>query len=213
MTSPFAQPQAGGDKFDLKNSGQSWLGTLMLIYPKELKPQFDSGQFEPTDVVVADIVFVDGPEAGRNFNDAFLFAKFIVSDIKGMVGTGDPVLGRLGQKQGKQGLGWAILEHTQQDQALALPVHARYMSGTFNQPVTVAVGASGNMVKPDPVDPWAGVNAAPAPTPTLPAAVPAATAAPATDPNVGALIAKGLDPTQVLAMDPSTRAAVLATYA
>ncbi|MGW6260348.1 hypothetical protein [Streptomyces sp. NPDC055085] len=113
--SPFAQPTSpSGDKFDLKNLGQSWLGTLMLVYPKELKADFDSGKFTPTDVVVADIVFVDGPEAGRFFSDAFIFAKFIVADTKTFIGGG-PVLGRLGRKQGKEGEGWVILEHNPND--------------------------------------------------------------------------------------------------
>lgn len=206
MTSPFAQPSAGGDKFDLKNNGHRWLGSLLLIYPKEVKADFDSGQFEPTDVVVADIIFVDGPDAGQLFKSTFLFAKFIVGTLKGNVGG--TVLGRLGQKQGRQGMGWSIEDHSDLDVGLATPVDQKYRAGTFQQPTAMTQ------------DPWTAAGYAGGPTGV---ATPPATATPtapptatdhtiARDPTIALLLSKGIDVQKLLEMTPETRAMLASAY-
>lgn len=254
---PFRRPEASaGDKWDIKNEGQKWLGSLFLFYPKEIKREFDTGKYKPTDVVVCDVIAVSGPDAGKAWIDTFIFSKGIAAILKDKVG--DPVPGVLGQKQFTEGIGWTLLD-AQSDaewdamcQAVA-PVHQRYMQGQFARVDAPAAAGAAAVAQNPPAgswqqDAWAGLNAAPAaatpapqgypaPTAAPPAAAPAAgwnqsappaapppaapAAAPAAnppsaggqqDPNVGLLISKGLDPQQVLAMDPATRAAIAATY-
>lgn len=220
---PFRRPEvAAGDKWDVKNEGPKWLATqsLFLFYPKEVKSEFDTGKFKPTDVVVADVIAVTGPDAGRAWINTFIFSKGIVAILRDKLG--DPVPGIIGQKQYTEGVGWTLLDEPW-DQIIAAvtPVHQRYLAGQFKAPSApaaagagVAAGMQSQWNAPPSEDPWAGmnVNAAPAVVspPPAPAAPPAAPGQ--QDPNVGLLISKGLDPQQVLAMDPATRAAIAATY-
>lgn len=254
---PFARPQmTSGDKWDLKNEGQKWLGSMFLFYPKELKPQWKSGNnnYEPTDCIVADVIAVSGPDAGRAWIDTFILSKPLVAVLRDKLG--DPVPGVLGRKTTQNGEGWCLID-AQTDQEwdqwvqMVAPIHQRYLAGQFQRasatpgpatPANPAMTAASPAPAPAAHDPWAGMNATPAANwngshgsqnvthipgyagpaaapagtaaPTPPPAAPptAATAAPNQDPNVGLLISKGLDPQQVLAMDPATRAAVAATY-
>lgn len=230
---PFQRPQAtAGDKWDLKNEGHKWLGSLFLIIPKELKPDWKSpnNNYEPTDNVVADVIAVTGPDAGRSWMDTFILSKGIVYILRDKIG--DPVPGVLGRKQTQNGEGWTLID-AQTDQewdamcAQVAPVYQQYQQGKFKRaaaPAAAPSGAGGQTAWQQ--DAWAGMNAAPAApqagwnapaAAAPPAAAPPPPAAPAAaagqqDPNVGLLISKGLDPQQVLAMDPATRAAIAATY-
>lgn len=237
---PFQRPQAtAGDKWDLKNEGMKWLGSLFLIVPKELKTDWKSGNnnYEPTDLVVADVIAVTGPDAGRSWMDTFILSKGIVYILRDKIG--DPVPGVLGRKQTQNGEGWTLID-AQTDQewdamcAQVAPVYQQYQAGKFKRAAAPAATtqaapatASANYQATMQQDPWAGMNASPpqagwnAPAAAPAAAPPPATAAPTPaasapagqqDPNVGLLISKGLDPQQVLAMDPATRAAIAATY-
>lgn len=236
---PFQRPQAtAGDKWDLKNEGSRWLGSLFLIYPKELKPEWKSpnNSYEPTDCIVADVIAVTGPDAGRAWTDTFILSKGIVYILRDKIG--DPVPGVLGRKTTPNGEGWTLVD-AQSDQewdamcAQVAPVHQRYLAGAFKRatPAPAAAGAVAAAGSPQggwQQDAWGGLNASPpqagwnasAPASPAPQASPAPTAAPPAaapagqqaDPNVGLLISKGLDPQQVLAMDPATRAAIAATY-
>lgn len=237
---PFARPQAtAGDKWDLKNEGMKWLGSLFLIIPKELKPEWKSGNnnYEPTDCIVADVIAVTGPDAGKAWIDTFILSKGIVFILRDKIG--DPVPGVLGRKTTQNGEGWTLVD-AQTDQewdamcAQVAPVWQRYQAGQFKRAAapTQQQPAGGNPAGANyqaamAQDPWAGMNAAPAtpqagwnaaaPSPApapapAPSAPPAAPAGNQQDPNVGLLISKGLDPQQVLAMDPATRAAIAATY-
>ena len=229
---------AAGDKWDLKNEGMKWVGSLFLFYPKELKPNWKSpnNNYEATDCIVADVIAVSGPDAGRVWHDTFILSKPIVAVFRDKIG--DPVPGVLGRKMTPNGEGWCLID-AQTDQewdamcAAVAPVHQQYMAGQFKRAAApAAAGAGGaagsqNYQAAMAQDPWAGMNATPqtpaagwnapaAASPAPPAnpapmAAPPA-AAPAQDPNVGLLISKGLDPQQVLAMDPATRAAIAATY-
>lgn len=177
----FAQPGTGGDTFDLKNNGQAWKGSLMLVWPKELKPNFDSGKFEPTDVVVCDIALIDrdDPATGNPlfFKDAFLFSKGLVANTRGAVGDPDPVLGRLVQRQFAQGVGWSLDEFTPADAAAADKYLREHPRNVAQQPASAAPPFGGND------DPWAGVNAAAAtPAVAAPVAPPAAAPAPTGNP-------------------------------
>jgi hypothetical protein len=239
---PFARPQAtAGDKWDLKNEGHRWLGSLFLIIPKELTPNWKSpnNNYEPTDKVTADVIAVTGPDAGKAWLDTFILSKGIVYILRDKIG--DPVPGVLGRKTTQNGEGWTLID-AQTDQewdamcAQVAPVYQRYQQGQFKRAAAPAAAAQNpgpsagaNYQAAMAQDPWAGMNAAPAtpqagwnaaapPGPAIPAnpappaASPAAAPAGQQDPNVGLLISKGLDPQQVLAMDPATRAAIAATY-
>jgi hypothetical protein len=235
---PFARPQAtAGDKWDLKNEGMKWLGSLFLIIPKELKPDWKSpnNNYEPTDCIVADVIAVPGPEAGRSWMDTFILSKGIVYILRDKIG--DPVPGVLGRKTTQNGEGWTLID-AQTDQewdamcAQVMPVYQQYQAGKFKRAAAPAAAAPASSAPAGAnwqQDAWAGLNAAPAtpqagwnaaapPGPAIPAnpappaASPAAAPAGQQDPNVGLLISKGLDPQQVLAMDPATRAAIAATY-
>jgi hypothetical protein len=233
---PFRRPEvAAGDKWNVKEEGPKWLATqsLFLFYPKEIKQEFDTGKYKPTDVVVADVIAVTGPDAGKAWINTFIFSKGIVAILKDKLG--DPVPGIFSQRQYAEGLGWTLLDEPW-DQIIAAvtPVHQKYLAGQFKKPdapaaAGVAAGVPNQWGAPPQEDPWAGVNAAPAapqqgwgaPPPAAPPAqapaaappsTPSAPPASAADPNVGLLISKGLDPQQVLGMDPATRAAIAATY-
>lgn len=209
----FVQPKTDIDeanRFDTKTYGQQWLGTLMLVFPKEVKTDFDTGKYKPTDVVVADIIFVDGPEAGRFFRETFIFSKPIVGATKGHIG--EPVLGRFDQKQYTEGVGWYLAEYSDADVALATPVLNQYQAGAFKQPTVTpaappAASVSAWNPTPAPPDPW-NLPQTPAPVaataPTLPQAP-----AVALDPElVKFLQSKGVNTTN---LDPQTAAMIAAT--
>lgn len=210
----FAQPgSTEGDRWSLKDNGQRWIGTLFLIIPKDVIKDFDSGQYKPTDVTVADILFIDGPDAGTVLHNAWIFAKWIVAETKDHVGQ--PVLGRLGRRQGKEGEGWSLQKYTDQDVALATPVLNQYQAGQFNQPETAASQAASAspwdlpQTAPAPAatttpSPWGSAPAAPAPGTPAPAAAPSGI-----DPQLAQFLqSKGVDPTN---LDPQTAAMIAAT--
>lgn len=131
---PFQQP-GSADKFDLKNFGDQWVGALLLVYPKKLTEDFDSGKYEPSDVVDADIIIVDRyGEDGQplKFTNSRLWSKGLVNNTRDMLGK--TVLGRLGKKAFANGIGWYLDEFTDADSAAAAPIHQAYMAGQFTAP-------------------------------------------------------------------------------
>ncbi|MFD8117027.1 hypothetical protein [Streptomyces microflavus] len=158
----FNQPGQGGDTFDLKTNGQAWMGSLMLVWPISIKPEFDSGKFEPTDVVVCDIALLDriDPNTGKPlfFKNAFLFSKPLVANTRNFLGG--MVLGRLTQKQFAQGVGWTLDDFTPQDEQVANQYIATNPREQVSQP-------SSAQSSPPQQDPWAGVNASPTPPPAV----------------------------------------------
>lgn len=238
---PLVRPQAtAGDKWDLKNEGMKWLGSLFLIVPKELKPEWKSGNnnYEPTDCIVADVIAVTGPDAGRSWMDTFILSKGIVFILRDKIG--DPVPGVLGRKATQNGEGWTLVD-AQSDQewdamcAQVMPVWQQYQQGQFKRAkaAPAAAGAAAGAATTQQgwqQDAWGGLNAQPAPPPQAaapaagwnqgapPATPPAPTApgptpgAAGADPNIAKLINNGLNPQQVMAMDEATRAAIAATY-
>lgn len=204
MTSPFAQPSSGGDKFEPGDFN----GRLLLFYPKSYNPN-ETTKFGPSTSADVDVIVVDQPDplTGQptiKFN-ARVFGN-LANSVRDSIGA--VVLARLGQGPNTKGNPpWILGAHTDADQALAQPVHDAYTRGQFKQPEKPA---SPNAQASAAQDPWAGVNANPAPT--IPTVVPGA---PATtgDPNIALLIQNGIDPAKVIAMDAGTRALVAATYA
>lgn len=202
----FAQPAQGGDKFDLKNKGNEWLGALLLIWPTEFKPQFDSGEYDPTDVVVADIAFVDrvDPETGKPLylRDAFIFAKGLVNNTKRSIGG--RVLGRLAKRQFTKGVGWTLEDFTPADVEAARQYLAQYPREEFSQPAAAAPAPAPAPAQPDP---WAAAQSPPAPAPSATPTPAAAYAAPAgpDHPAVAATVAAFLASKGVQAPpDPAT---------
>lgn len=250
MSSPFAQPSAGGEQFEPKD----FLGALVLIYPKSYNPN-DQTKHGTTTSADVDVVVVDrqdpqtgGPVIKRN---ARLFGN-LANSVRDSIGS--VVLGRIGQTPTNKGNpAWILSNYTEQDAAMAVPVDTAWKAGQFaqaappaqQQPPAQQWGAPppqqqyaappqqqwGQQPQAAPQGPpqgqpdlWAGQQqyaaqppaqapayGAPAGT-AVPSAAPGAPAAAPDDPSIAALIAKGLPEAQVRAMDPNTRASVLATY-
>lgn len=236
---PFAQPGASnGDQFDAKE----FLGALLLIYPKAYDPSVPTVH-GPSSAADVDVIVVDrqDPTTGQPVikRNAKLFGN-LANSVRDSVGK--QVLGRLGQTPTNKGNpAWVLNSFTEADAAAAAPVHTAWVAGQFQPPAQAQSAvqqptpqgqwanpgfppAQQNQAPPGP-DPWAGVNAAPAPQHQQWGAVPAATAAPvagpgapaaapndASDPLVAFLLSKGLAPQQVAAMDVPTRQAIAATY-
>jgi hypothetical protein len=232
VTSPFAQPSAGGEKFEPKDFG----GALLLIYPKSYNPN-ETTQFGPSTSADCDIVVVDRqdpnapgqPVIKRN---ARLFGN-LANSVRDSIGS--VVLGRLGQVPTNKGNpAWVLQNYTDQDAATAAPVDAAWKAGQFaaqvqqpqgqqppaqyqQQPPAQQWGQQPQAAPPQPPEGlWPGQQqyAAQPPVQAPPQqqyAAPPPAAGPE-DPSIAALIAKGLPEAQVRAMDPGTRASVLATY-
>lgn len=113
----FNQPgAASGDKLELEN----YVGRLLLIFPKEVKVAVATS-FGPKDPLVADIVVLDGPTAGEELRDAFIFAGVVIGQLKGYIGNPNPALGRLGYGEAKPGQKppYKLNDFTEQDAAAA----------------------------------------------------------------------------------------------
>lgn len=190
MTSPFAQPSAGGEKFEPREFG----GALLLIYPKSYNPN-ETTQYGPSTSADVDIVVVDRPDPTTGQptvkRNARLFGN-LANSVRDSIGS--QVLGRLDQVPTNKGNpAWVLTNFTDADAALAGSAHQAYQAGQFAAP---APSTQAPAAPPAPVS-----------TPAAPQAAPAAN-----DPNIALLINKGLDPTQVVGMSPETRAAVAATF-
>ncbi|WP_406531077.1 hypothetical protein [Streptomyces sp. I8-5] len=203
MTSPFAQPSAGGDKFEPGDFN----GKLLLFYPKSYNPN-ETTKFGPSTSADVDVIVVDLPDPATGqptikFN-ARVFGN-LANSVRDSIGA--VVLARLGQGPNTKGNPpWILTPHTDADQVLAGPVHQAYTAGQFKQPER----PQGQQPPPQP-DPWAGMQTTTTPPASTPTTAPPAAAPAPGDPNVAKLIAAGIDPAKVAAMDPNTRAMVAAT--
>jgi hypothetical protein len=113
----FNQPgAASGDKLEIEQLH----GRLLLIYPKEVKVSVATS-FGPKDPLVADIVVLDGPNAGEELRDAFIFPGVMIGQLKGYIGNPNPALGRVGYGVAKPGqkAPWQLLDFTPEDAAIA----------------------------------------------------------------------------------------------
>jgi hypothetical protein len=258
VSSPFAQPSAGGEKFEPKDFG----GALLLIYPKSYNPN-ENTTFGPSTSADCDIVVVDrqDPQTGQPVvkRNARLFGN-LANSVRDSIGR--VVLGRLGQVPTNKGNpAWVLqsFEPGGPDEQMAAPVDAAWKAGQFAAQVQQPQAAPQQYQQQPPAQQWqqgppaqqapqqgqawgnpgfppaqaqAPAQAPPQGQPDLwagqqqyqpqpgvqpaggaaPQGAPGAPAAAPGDPNIDALIAKGLPAAQVHAMDPGTRAAVLATY-
>jgi hypothetical protein len=113
MSDDFAAPStASGIKWaDLK-------GSLLLIKVHGIEPAIKTVHGD-TAAVRADVIVLDGSEAGTAYNDTLIFPKVLQSQVKGNVGG--MVLGRLGQGVAKPGQSapWTIDAATEADKGVA----------------------------------------------------------------------------------------------
>jgi hypothetical protein len=228
VSSPFAQPSAGGEKFEPKDFG----GVLLLIYPKSYNPN-ENTTFGVTTSADVDIVAVDRqdpqnpgqPVIKRN---ARLFGN-LANSVRDSIGS--VVLGRIGQVPTNKGNpAWVLQNYTDADAAAAAPVDAAWKAGQFAAQVQQPQAPA--QQQPPAQQSWGNPGFPPAQQQTPPqgppqgqpdlwagqqqyAAQPPVQGPPQggpEDPSIAALIGKGLPEAQVRAMDPQTRASVLATY-
>lgn len=111
----FAQP-ASSSGFDLGANE----GALLMITPTEYKEGIATSFGEKT-AVEADVVILDGPNAGENIDGALIFPLVLQGQLRKFIGSGQVVLGRLGKGQAKQGqqAPWKLSDSTPEDQQIA----------------------------------------------------------------------------------------------
>lgn len=109
MSNDFAAPStASGIKWaDIK-------GALLLIKVHGVEAAIKTVHGD-TAAVRADVIVLDGTNAGTAYNDTLIFPKVLQSQVKGNVGG--MVLGRLGQGVAKPGQSapWTLDEANEQD--------------------------------------------------------------------------------------------------
>lgn len=100
-------------------------GSLLLITAKSLETDITTVH-GPSNAVQADVVVLDGPDAGDEYIDTLVFPKVLQSNLKSAIGTGKRVLGRLGQGEKKAGQSppWILTAATDADKATAREVLA-----------------------------------------------------------------------------------------
>lgn len=107
----FAQP-ASSTGLDL----QANEGALLMITPTNFEEGISTA-YGTTDAVEANVVILDGPNAGEKLDGALIFPKVLQGQLKRYIGTGQIALGRLGKGQAKPGQSapWKLEDYTQQD--------------------------------------------------------------------------------------------------
>lgn len=125
MTNPMEMFQQGtGAQFPYEEH----LGQLLIITPTNFEEKIPTIHGE-SDAVRANILVVDGPDAGEQFDDVLIFPRVLVSVLRGKIGSPMPVLGRLAQGEAKRGQSapWILGPFTEEDAAAAVAA----MSGKF----------------------------------------------------------------------------------
>lgn len=124
------------DQFDGPGSatGITWAdlnGRLLLITPHEKDVTVNTA-FGESAAVRADVVVLDGLEAGEEYADTLIFPKVLQGQVKGNAGTGRMNLGRLGQGQKKPGQSapWMLGDPTDADKDVA----RRYLASKTQAP-------------------------------------------------------------------------------
>lgn len=113
MSDEFATP-ATSSGFSPKDFN----GALILFTVRGVETGI-STVYGETDAVKADIVILDGPNAGDTFDDSLVFPKVLQGQLRSR--TGEKVLGRLGQGTAKPGQSapWMLSEATDADKKVA----------------------------------------------------------------------------------------------
>ena len=121
MTTPWGKPPAAAFEFGLADH----VGVLAFFIVGGMHASMATS-FGEKDGVRCAIVMLDGPEAGREFEDIVLFNTRPVARLRNS--AGNIILARIGMGQGKGGNNAPIelIEATPQDEALAAQFHAYY---------------------------------------------------------------------------------------
>src|SRR5690606_25865675 len=95
-------------------------GRLLLIKPLAYEENMQTA-FGVANAVRANIVELDGPDAGTEHTDVLIFPKVVANQVKDNIGTGRYNLGRLGRGQAKPGQSapWILAEPTEEDKDTA----------------------------------------------------------------------------------------------
>lgn len=133
MTDPFAAP-ATSTGIDYKEIN----GALLLIDVVGVEKDVPTS-LGTKDAVRADVVVIDGDQAGESFEDALIFPKVLQSQLRSR--AGQKVLGRLGQGVAKPGQSapWLLAEATETDKATARAHLAGSSVNTATTPATDGV--------------------------------------------------------------------------
>lgn len=113
----FAQPAAGGDAFRPKDNS----GSLILVKPHTVEQGVQT-DYGVSDAVKATVGVVDGDNAGEIYEDTLIFPKLLQSQLKKYVGTGQIVIGRMGQAPARkpgQSPAWKLEDYSEQDMQAA----------------------------------------------------------------------------------------------
>jgi hypothetical protein len=117
-TDPFAsppEPTSSGVKTG------DFLGRLLLIRPLLHERDYPT-RHGPTDAIRCRIAVLDGPTPGMVHEEAILFGRQVVGQLRQALDTGvEMVLGRMGQGEAKQGQSppWRLMEPTEADRQTA----------------------------------------------------------------------------------------------
>lgn len=112
---PFDAPPAPG-------GGISWkelAGRLLYIRPTAVESNVKTTLGEK-DATVADVVVLDGPDAGVEYGDALVFPQVLQGQLRRKIGR--QILGRLGQGSAKPGQNapWVLESPTDDDRKTAV---------------------------------------------------------------------------------------------
>jgi hypothetical protein len=123
MSTPQFDDPASGAGIDL----QPLLGRLLLVKPHRIEVGINTSN-GVRDATVADVIILDGPEAGTVHESAFIWPKVLQSNLAPTVGTGRFQLGRLAQGIAKPGQNppWKLEAGNDADRQTA----ARFLSGS-----------------------------------------------------------------------------------
>lgn len=126
-------PATGGDKF--VNADHE--GRLLVVKVTGTgKDTFDNGEAE---YIVADVTVVDGPEAGEEYTDAWLFGRVLFGQLKRRVGR--TLLGRLVKGEASKGKSapWQLDPATEEETTYA----TRFMTERMRPPSAGSANAGG----------------------------------------------------------------------
>lgn len=157
MTSSYdlnieSAPETGGDKF----TNAEHENELIVIAVKGTgKETFDNGEAE---FIVADITIVEGPNAGEQFDDAWLFGRVLFGQLKRKIGR--TFVGRIvkGQAQKGKSAPWQLDPVDAETTQRAVEFMRKLIAGQATPPP--APGGAAPADGPEPTDlgdapPWA----------------------------------------------------------
>jgi hypothetical protein len=119
----FSAPATGGSRLDWKTV----LGQLLVIVPIDVKKDVPTKLGDPTDVVVADVHILDGPDQGSWEPEVWVFPKVLKAQLEPKVREdgAEMVLGRLIQEPTQKGSpAWKLADPTPEDVETAQRWHA-----------------------------------------------------------------------------------------